>query len=421
MRLFCRNIIPVLISLAFLASGASGQSFAREVSFSVGQTIEITNNFGRIDLAADPDLTGKAAFVATSVLPVTEDELKVDPAAGRLRITVAPAIASKRIDISLRVPLRSKVRITTVEGEVRIRGDLESVNVRTETGTIATDVPAFDLRYTILWTASRPRFLADFSLEPVRERSGGRFEIKGKYKAEAEMPRPLANIDHDDLASGNAESEKQPKDERPEPVSLNFTTARGIVLLNVPPNEVMSDLRERPLTEAAKAIIRSGDTVLMNALRRASPKYFGEYERTLSPFERAPTLAVGSFNNGSRVPGNLRATVRVVDTNNRAVAGLEAGEFDVLEGGQPREVLSVRPVTAPVNLVLLLDVSGSIENYVNFIRKAAREFVNTMDRGDRISIVIFNEDVKVLSGFTTDKDRLSESLDSFDAGRDGLL
>jgi VWFA-related protein len=33
-----------------------------------------------------------------------------------------------------------------------------------------------------------------------------------------------------------------------------------------------------------------------------------------------------------------------------------------------------------------------------------------------VSIVIFNEDVKVLSKFTTDKGKLSESLDTFDAG-----
>ncbi len=66
--------------------------------------------------------------------------------------------------------------------------------------------------------------------------------------------------------------------------------------------------------------------------------------------------------------------------------------------------------------MLLLDVSGSVENYVNFIRKAARNFVETVDKNDRVSIIIFNEDVKVLSKFTTDKSKLSESLDTFDAG-----
>ena len=110
------------------------------------------------------------------------------------------------------------------------------------------------------------------------------------------------------------------------------------------------------------------------------------------------------------------ALVRVTDLNNRAIAGLEAKDFEVLENGTEREIVSVEHSTAPFNLVLLLDVSGSVENYVNFIRKAARNFVDTVDKNDRVSIVIFNEDVKVLSKFTTDKGKLSESLDTFDAG-----
>ena len=51
------------------------------------------------------------------------------------------------------------------------------------------------------------------------------------------------------------------KKRSPKTVKLNFTTARGIILLNVNPNEVPSNLTERPLTEAAKAIIRSGDSL----------------------------------------------------------------------------------------------------------------------------------------------------------------
>ncbi|MBC7797210.1 MAG: VWA domain-containing protein, partial [Pyrinomonadaceae bacterium] len=86
------------------------------------------------------------------------------------------------------------------------------------------------------------------------------------------------------------------------------------------------------------------------------------------------------------------------------------------EAGERREILSVAPTTAPFNLVLLLDVSGSVDNYVDFIRKAARNFVNTTNQGDKIAIVIFNEDVKTLSTFTTNKGKLSESLDTFDAG-----
>ena len=48
--------------------------------------------------------------------------------------------------------------------------------------------------------------------------------------------------------------------------------------------------------------------------------------------------------------------------------------------GDPRPdlldlVTEVAPATEPFNLVLLLDVSGSVEDHINFIRKAARDFL----------------------------------------------
>ncbi|HEY0658523.1 MAG TPA: VWA domain-containing protein, partial [Pyrinomonadaceae bacterium] len=198
--------------------------------------------------------------------------------------------------------------------------------------------------------------------------------------------------------------------------SLNFTTARGIILLNVPPNEVSPDLRERPLTEAAKAVIRSGDSLLMEAIRRASPKYFGDYAKTLPPSKREPTLLERKNSPNAPNANVKRVLARVTDINNRAVADLKKEDFEVSESGELRQILAVEPTTAPFNLVLLLDVSGSVDNYVDFIRKAARNFVNTVEQKDKIAIIIFNEDVEVISNFTTDKTKLSESLDTFDAG-----
>jgi hypothetical protein len=56
-----------------------------------------------------------------------------------------------------------------------------------------------------------------------------------------------------------------------------------VVLLNIDPAMAPSDLRERPLTEAARAIVRSGDSQLVEAIRKVSPKTFGDYAKTLPP------------------------------------------------------------------------------------------------------------------------------------------
>ncbi|MFL6467843.1 MAG: VWA domain-containing protein [Pyrinomonadaceae bacterium] len=480
-----RNKIAIIVFCLIAASAvASGQNIERELKLSTGQTLEIVNRFGRVEIVSEPASESDPASVESvdaSVNGSTEGEQpealtekpekKSGPAIGRLSILskdelveseiistgangnflieVKPKSLSKRIDLKLTIPERIKLDIQTRDGSIVVDGNFEVIRAVTDTGTIAVDVPTDDLKYEMVWTTSKPRFLADFEIAEVKERSGGRFQIKGHYpdensengkvkepetKRSSSKPEPpivvSSNVEKSELtASGNGDDskssdkkkDKKPKKAKPgsnalKTVSLNFTTARGIVLLNVPPNEVMSDLRERPLTEAAKAIVRSGDAYLIDAIRRASPKHFSDYSKNLPAPKMLPTLTATEKRADIERANIKTATARVFDVQNRAISDLKPEDFEVTESGQPREILSVRPVTSPVNLVLLLDVSGSVDTYVNFIRKAARAFVNTVDPGDRVSIVLFNDDVKELTGFTTNRTRLSESLDTFDAG-----
>jgi VWFA-related protein len=88
----------------------------------------------------------------------------------------------------------------------------------------------------------------------------------------------------------------------------------------------------------------------------------------------------------------------------------------VTEDGAERAVRAVEPTTAPYNLVLLLDVSGSVEERLDFIRKAALAFVNTADPRDRIAVVSFRDDVQIVSEFTTDRQLLAKRVKNIQAG-----
>lgn len=395
-----------LISCSFviaLCCSAYSQELRLSLNFTTGSTVEIVNKNGRVTVKTAPSGFG---IVASSAKGVSGSEVKINGSA----ITVS-ADKAKRIDLTVTLPERSDLKIETLSGAIEVSGNFASIEAKSDTGTLAMDVPADDLRYHFQWTESRPRYLADFEIAPVKERSAGRFEIKGSYQKPKVEPNGKSK-EEIDPATGKPKTDGQ----KTTPVSLDVTTARGIVLLNVPPNEVLSDFRERPLTNAAKSIIRSGDSLLMEAIRRASPKYFGDYAKTLPPLRLEPTFAQRPDQTAGINADVKTALVRVTDLKNRAIAGMTVKDFEVLENGNQREIVSVERSEAPFNLVLLLDVSGSVENYVNFIRKAARNFVDTVGSQDRVAIVIFNEDVKQLSTFTTDKGKLSESLDSFDAG-----
>ncbi|HEY0460041.1 MAG TPA: VWA domain-containing protein [Pyrinomonadaceae bacterium] len=450
MKIRFAKISFILFAVILAAVSAEAQNFRRNLALTKGANIEIINNFGRVDAVAEKpeDATPgeiKSFLTANSTNPVSDGDLKITFINFKTVIEVAPADPKKRIDLSLNLPERTNLKIQTDAGEVRVSGDFAKVEVRTETGTIAADVPLDNLAYNFVWTASRPRFLSDVELAKVREKSAGKFVLSGRanketpkskfsaagrFGAEEETPDNTEETISDEKPAADEKDKKQkdkkdktkyqkPKPNVPIPDGqnvLSFSTARGIVLLNINPNEVPSDLRERPLTNAAKAIIRSGDSLLMEAIRRASPKYFGEYAATLPPLKFEPTLTQKNADQTFVNSNVKKVLVRVTDLNNRAVADLKRDDFQVLERGEEREILSVEPTTAPFNLVLLLDVSGSVENYVDFIRKAARAFVETADRRDRLAIIIFNEDVKQISTFTTDKGKLSTSLDTFDAG-----
>lgn len=426
-----------LFLLLLLAFSTPAQQISRDFNLKTGGTVEIENLSGKVLVTAEDSPDNKVSISAQSQKKIAESDVKISAEGGRIQISVDPVNQKTRIDLTVKIPLRSRVRVETDEGEVRIAGNVASATVTTQTGTISTDVPLDALKYDFAWTASRPRYLSDATLpSDVKEKSGGRFVLSGKLidgvekngsekkgkgdkdkDSDKQIISAQADNTGDDSSAGDEKKSKGKKLKTDDKViELNFTTARGIMLLNVNPNEVPSNLQERPLTDAAKAIVRSGDSLLTEAIRRSSPKFFGDYLKTLPPREREPVLISKPKSANETASKIQQVLVKVTDENNRALGDLQKADFTVAEAGQEREILSVQQSTAPFNLVLLLDVSGSVDNYVDFIRKAARNFIDTMRPDDKIAIIIFNEDVKQISTFTTDRRRLSESLDTFDAG-----
>lgn len=376
------------------STAQTGSSYRKEIETGEKVSLSVRNRNGRVGVIASAEQTKNVVVEASSSgAPVDAPDVKITGKGGTVEIEVRDRRESDRIDLVVRIPARSKVKVETEAGSVDIVGNVESAEASTNTGTIHADVPLDAVKINFVWSASRPRFLSDVELPKVKERAAGMFAISGKL------------------------GEKKPaKEER---VELDFLTQRGVVLLNVDPSMAPSDLRERPLTDAARAIVRSGDNQLIDAIRKVSPKLFGDYAKTLPPSEKTPTLlpraAPGEFVSAV-TPQLLRVNASVTDRNGRAVGGLKESDFTVYENGVERQVTNVVPTEEPFNLVLLLDVSGSVEERIDFIRKAARDFLKTVSPQDRIAIVSFRDDIQIISNFSTDRKMLSRKLDEIDAG-----
>jgi len=375
---------------------AAQQMSAYQRDFDTPDTVAVSvkNRDGRVTVVASDEFKNKARVEArSSGAPVGDSDVAAKLTGGKLELDIKQRNEKDRIDVVVRVPIRSKVEVESAAGAVSVMGNVESAVVKTDTGTIHADVPLDALKYDFVWEASKPRYMSDVELKEVKEKAGGVYKLAGRL--------------------GDKDASKE------ERVALDLRTQRGVILLNVDPAMVPADLHERPLTEAARAIVRSGDTELVDAIRKVSPKMFGDYAKTLPPPEKEPTLRKGAPPGqiaSSVAPQLMRFNASVLDRNGRAIQGMRQSDFTVYENGVERRVTDVSMATEPFNLVLLLDVSGSVEERMDFIRKAARDFLKTASPQDRIAIVSFRDDIQVISNFSTDRAMLSRKLDEIDAG-----
>lgn len=391
-------VIGLLLLIAAFDS-VSAQTYTREMDTAAKVSLSVKSRNGRVRVVASEDQAKKVTIEASSAGTLIDSTVvRAVAKGGSVVIEVHDRSDKERVDLIVRIPSRSKVKVETEAGSVDIVGNVESAEVATNTGTIHADVPLEALKFNFSWTASKPRYLSDVELPEIKEKAAGVSSISGK------------------LGEKDSKDKEAKKVER---VQLDFVTQRGVVLLNVDPSMVPADLRERPLTEAARAIVRSGDSQLIDAIRKVSPKMFGDYAKTLPPPEREPTLqrrsSPGQF--VSKLSSQLlRFNASVTDRNGRAIGGMKESDFTVYENGVERQVTNVVPTSEPFNLVLLLDVSGSVEERIDFIRKAARDFLKTASRQDSIAIISFRDDIQVISDFSTDRQMLSQKLEDIDAG-----
>jgi hypothetical protein len=130
-----------------------------------------------------------------------------------------------------------------------------------------------------------------------------------------------------------------------------------------------------------------------------------------SPEATPPTLAEGQEAETIKTDTNL-VTVPVIATTAEGnyVPDLSQEEFKITEDGAPQEVAFFATVSAPFHVVLLLDTSASTQEKLKSIQKAAVAFVEQLQRADEVKVISFDNDLRELSEFTSDRAALKDAI-----------
>jgi len=111
-----------------------------------------------------------------------------------------------------------------------------------------------------------------------------------------------------------------------------------------------------------------------------------------------------------------------VSVTNRAgvsLGNLKKDDFTVAENGEPQKIEFFQSTAAPFNLVLALDLSGSIKEKLDLVKSAALRFIDVVGPQDKVAVVTFTDEIRVVSQLTSDREELKRRIKSIDKPQGG--
>ena len=106
----------------------------------------------------------------------------------------------------------------------------------------------------------------------------------------------------------------------------------------------------------------------------------------------------------------VRVFVTVTDGDDRLVTTLQQADFEVRDEGKPQPIALFDNTPQPVRLVLLLDVSGSMEGNLPLLREASEQLFARLRPDDRVRVGSFGMEVEISPTFTRDTRELRAAL-----------
>jgi VWFA-related protein len=120
----------------------------------------------------------------------------------------------------------------------------------------------------------------------------------------------------------------------------------------------------------------------------------------------------------------VRVDVLVTDRENGpAVRGLGADDFEVLDNGVPQKVDLVSFEQIPLNVILALDLSDSVEgDRLEHLQAASTALISGLEKDDQVALVGFSHVVTLGAALTNDHTKVRQALaETFASGDTALI
>lgn len=357
-RRFCFSLV-ILLGLFLSINSRVGNAQEDDIRIDVPADgrVHVENRYGDVDAEVwDKPYVSVAASVSAPA-NLTRSPIVIDNKGKFLSVSTLriPATSVAAIDLKIKIPQTANLEVGTAKGKINLRGLSASALLKSVSGDIdATVNEPFDVNLTA--RASKGGISSGFTVKP------GATDRLWQVR----------------LGSGG---ERRTLDAQTETGHLTFSPAASEVTT-----------KSVPELKGANNSVRAGTPANPNQPDEVAE---GDVIRTDS---QLVTLNMSVIDRGT----------------NRGLKGLRQTDFHLFEDGEEQPILTFESSSAPFDLVLLMDLSGSTKDVVKLIRAAALRFVEAARPTDRIAVITFAADARVVSELTSDRDLLRERINTID-------
>ncbi len=107
----------------------------------------------------------------------------------------------------------------------------------------------------------------------------------------------------------------------------------------------------------------------------------------------------------------IQVTVTVADDAGRFVSALPRSAFTVYEDGKPQPITYFASKDVPLELIVAVDISGSMTASMVKLKKAVKDFLVAVPSKDQVTLLGFNDSVFALTRKTTDPSERVRAVD----------
>jgi VWFA-related protein len=109
----------------------------------------------------------------------------------------------------------------------------------------------------------------------------------------------------------------------------------------------------------------------------------------------------------------VRVFATVTDHDGRLVTGLTQDAFEVRDEGKPQPITQFDNKPQPIRLIVMLDVSGSMEGNLPLLRSAGAQLFSRLLANDGARVGTFGNEIAISPSFTRDAGELDAAMPTF--------